>query len=259
MAMGGSVLKLVHRGEPAPVAASGPEPAGGTPLSGASEQRVRIVEATLACIGRFGLGKTTLDDVARQSGYSRATLYRAFPGGKDALLRAVVDTEVSRLYTGLALAMGEADSLEEALVAGTTLAAGRIMGHQALWLLLEHEPEVVLPRLAFGHRDRLLAQISAFAAPFLGRWLAHAEALRVAEWTARVVLSYLECPAPGVDLTNPADVRRLVRSYVLPGIRVLAAPADGTPVDAATSSAAATATTARVRVTRSVLNKGEAS
>jgi AcrR family transcriptional regulator len=252
--MGGSVLSLVQRHDAKTFGGARPLGDAATPsaLSGASEQRVRIVEATLACIGRFGLAKTTLDDVARQSGYSRATLYRAFPGGKEALLMAVVDTEVSRLYTELALSMGEAASLEEALVAGTTLAARRIMGHDVLWMLLEHEPEVVLPHLAFDHRDRLLGEVSVFVAPFLGRWLAHDEALRVAEWATRITLSYIECPAESIDLTEVADVRRLMQTYVLPGISVVSASAEGAvPV--------VPAAPAGIAVTRSVTSKGEAS
>jgi AcrR family transcriptional regulator len=225
--------------------------AGPSALSGASEQRVRIVEATLACIARFGLAKTTLDDVARQSGYSRATLYRAFPGGKEALLEAVVDTEVSRLFSELAVVMGEAESLEDVLVAGMTRAAERIVDHQALWLLMEHEPEVMLPHLAFDHRDRLLAEVAAFVAPFLGRWLAHEEALRVAEWATRVELSYLECPAESVGLTDAADVRRLVRTYVLPGINVLAQAAEGVLAPARPRTS--------VAVDPSLTSKGEAS
>jgi AcrR family transcriptional regulator len=203
--------------------ASGP----GTSLSGASEQRLRIVEGALACISRWGLAKTTLDDVARASGYSRATVYRAFPGGKEALLQAVVDTELSRLFSDLAVRMGEATSLEDVLVAGMTGAAQVISAHAALAYLLEHEPEVVLPHLAFDHHDRLLAQLAQYGAPFLGRWLGHDEAVRVAEWATRIVLSYLGCPAEGVDLTEAEDVRRLVRTFVLPGIRVLSAEADG--------------------------------
>jgi AcrR family transcriptional regulator len=187
---------------------------------------MRIVDGTLACISRWGLAKTTLDDVARASGYSRATVYRAFPGGKDALLQAVVDTEVSRLFSDLAVRMGEAGSLEDVLVAGMTGAARRIKEHSALTYLLAHEPEVVLPHLAFEHHDRLLAQLARYGAPFLGRWLAHDEAMRVAEWATRIVLSYLGCPAEGVELTDADDVRRLVRTFVLPGVRVLSADAD---------------------------------
>ena len=61
----------------------------------------------------------------------------------------------------------------------------------------------------------------AFTTPFLGRWLDQAESRRVAEWAARIVVSYLLCPADGVDLTDPRHVRRLVRLFVLPGIRAL--------------------------------------
>ena len=45
----------------------------------------RLLEATLACLARHGIAKTTLDDVAREAGVARATLYRYFPG-KQALL-----------------------------------------------------------------------------------------------------------------------------------------------------------------------------
>jgi len=212
--MGSGTLALLRHGEQ-------PLPPSSSVAAGAASQRVRIVDATLACIARFGLAKTTLDDVARAAGCSRATLYRAFPGGKDALMRAVVDTEVSRLFSQLALSMGEAADLEEVMVAGMTLAARHISGHAALSFLLEHEPEVVLPHLAFDHHDRLLAVVSSYAAPFLGRFLDHDEALRVAEWATRIALSYLGCPADGVDLTDAGHVRRLVRVFVLPGIRVL--------------------------------------
>jgi AcrR family transcriptional regulator len=212
--VGNGTLSLVQAG-------AAPDAAAPHPLAGASDQRVRIIDATLACLSRVGLAKTTLDDVARAAGCSRATVYRAFPGGKDALMTAVVDTEVSRLFSDLAVAMGAASDLEEVLVAGITGAARRIGGHRALAFLLEHEPEVVLPHLAFDHHDRLLAEVSSYAAPFLGRWLDHAEALRVAEWTARIVLSYLGCPAPSVDLTDAAHVRHLVRTFVLPGVTVL--------------------------------------
>ncbi|MBV9252708.1 MAG: helix-turn-helix transcriptional regulator, partial [Actinobacteria bacterium] len=49
----------------------------------------RILDATLRCIGRWGVAKTTLEDVAREAGCSRATVYRAVPGGKDGLIEAV--------------------------------------------------------------------------------------------------------------------------------------------------------------------------
>ena len=55
----------------------------------ATDVRDRILDATLTCLGRVGLTKTTLDDVAREAGCARATLYRYFPG-KQPLVNALV-------------------------------------------------------------------------------------------------------------------------------------------------------------------------
>jgi hypothetical protein len=43
----------------------------------------------------------------------------------------------------------------------------------------------------------------------------------VAEWVARLVLSYTLCPSAGYDLADEDDARRLVRSFVLPGVATL--------------------------------------
>ena len=71
----------------------------GIPVAGSPEER--IIDATLRCIARWGVGKTTLDDAAREAGCSRATVYRLFPGGKDGLLDAVCRAELARFFVGL--------------------------------------------------------------------------------------------------------------------------------------------------------------
>lgn len=190
--------------------------------------RVRVVDAALRCIAGQGTRKTTVDDLAQGAGLSRATLYRAFPGGKDAVLSAVVETEVARFFSGLAVVMGEATDLEDVLVAGMVEAARRLSSHAALGYLVEHEPEVILPHLAFGEMDRLLLTASAFTAPFFGRWLEPEQAARAAEWAVRIVVSYLSAPVPGADLTRPVDTRRIVRTFVMPGIQALRDNRSGT-------------------------------
>lgn len=188
------------------------------PAPRGSSARVRIVDGALACLARQGIAKTTIDDVARRAGCSRATVYRVFPGGKDQLLAAVADTEVARFTSAVAVRMGEADDLEDAIVAGIVEAAVRVQEHPALTYLLRFEPEHVLPHLAFDHLDDLLAAASAFVAPFLARWLAADEAARTAEWATRIVVSYLSCPSEHLDPTDPVAARRLVRTYVLPAV-----------------------------------------
>jgi AcrR family transcriptional regulator len=188
-----------------------------------SSTRVRIVDATLTCLARQGLGKTTVDDIARESQLSRATLYRTFPGGKDAVVEAVVETEVARLFSSLAVVMGEATDLEDVLVAGMVEAARQLSGHGALNYLLLHEPGVILPWLTFADMDQILFTAGDFAAPFFARWLSPDQASRAAEWAVRIVLAYLADPAPGTDLSDPEDTRALVRTFVMPGILALRA------------------------------------
>src|ERR1700735_5299205 len=83
-----------------------------------SPNRVRVIDATLACLARYGTAKTTVDDIAREAGLSRATIYRTFPGGRDEILAAVVDTEAARLFSALGARLGAASDLNEALVVG---------------------------------------------------------------------------------------------------------------------------------------------
>ena len=47
----------------------------------------------MACIERWGLAKTSLEDVATEAGLSRATLYRWFAGGRDQLITETVAWE----------------------------------------------------------------------------------------------------------------------------------------------------------------------
>ena len=193
-----------------------PMPVPTAPPLGAQE--ARVVEATLRCITRWGVAKTSLDDVARQAGVSRATVYRLFPGGRDGLLEVVASSEIARFFGAVASRLAAADDLEELLVAGITEAGRRILDHEALQYLLAHEPEVVVPKLAFRELDAVLRTAADFAAPHLERWLPADEARRAAEWVTRLVLSYASTPADDVSIGDEASVRRLVRAYVLPGL-----------------------------------------
>jgi len=87
---------------------------------------------------------------------------------------------------------------------------------EPLQSLLAHEPEVVVPHLSFEGLDRVLAGAAAFAGPWLRAHLDPTTATRTAEWVVRLVLAHLSDGS--VDLADPAEARRLVRRFVLPGL-----------------------------------------
>lgn len=173
----------------------------------------RLVDATLTLVGRYGLAKLTLEEVAREAGCSRATLYRYFPH-KTALLAAVVESETARLRRGLDEALAAVDTLPEALAAAAGFGARQFGDHAALQYLLAHEPGAVLPYLCFAAGSGTLQTVAAGIAPHLCRFLPPLEARRVGEWLARIVLSYGCTPAPNRD--TPAVVREAVFGFVVP-------------------------------------------
>ena len=178
----------------------------------------RIADAALRLVGRYGLAKLTLDDVAREAGCSRATLYRHYPG-KQALLAAVVATETSRLRAGLDEVLADVTTLEEALAAAAGFGAREFAGHAALQFLLAHEPGSVLPHLCFAGADQLLALVSEAVASHLGRFLPSLQARRVGEWLARIVLSYGCTPPAHLPGTGgEAAVLQVVSDFVAPAV-----------------------------------------
>src|SRR4029078_10561601 len=60
------------------------------------ELGARMLDATITCLARFGVAKTTIDDVAREAGCSRATVYR-YHANRNALVLAAVDREIADL------------------------------------------------------------------------------------------------------------------------------------------------------------------
>jgi len=177
----------------------------------------RASEALLTCIARFGLSKTTLDDVAREAGCSRATLYRYFDG-KRALVIRTVDVELTRMTARAVAAADRETSLVDAVVALVTVSARELIGHAALQFLLAHEPESVLGQLAFGPGDRLLVRVGDAYAPAFRRWMSDDDARRAGDWLARVLRSYVLMPKPSIDLTDTGAARSFLEELVVPGL-----------------------------------------
>jgi AcrR family transcriptional regulator len=184
----------------------------GTEGHGSPEVTAKVVDGALRAIARFGLTKLTVDDVAREAGISRATLYRYFPG-RGAVLAAVVQSETERLQRGLDDALADVTSLPEALAAVAGFGARAFVGHEALQHLLATEPGTVLPHLCFSGADTLLCVAADRIAPHLCRFMGPLEARRTGELLARIVLSYALAPPPG---STEAAVLGVVREFVIP-------------------------------------------
>jgi AcrR family transcriptional regulator len=178
--------------------------------------RTRLLDAALVCVARVGVTKTTLDDVAREAGCARATVYRHFPA-KPALLAGAIQRETERLGAEIRAEVADAGTLLDAAVAGITRAAELVAGHEALRTVLEVEPEVLLPHISFEHGARLTGAAVEQLAPAFARFEPAIGAERAVEWLARLALSFL-CSPDAAQLLDAARVRELIEDFVMPGL-----------------------------------------
>jgi AcrR family transcriptional regulator len=180
--------------------------------------RQRILEATYACVARWGLSKTTVEDAAREAGLSRATVYRYFPGGRDELIDAVVSWQFLVFFGRLYEEVHGATSLEEVLDRGLLFARRSLIEHEVLQKMLEIEPDVLMPKLTV-ESNRTVGLIAGFLVPYLHEH-GMAEGVEIhetADFLARMILSYISSPGHW-DLGDPEQVAALVRTELLAGV-----------------------------------------
>ncbi len=183
------------------------------------DARDRVLAAVVAVAGRSGLGGLTVEEVAREAGVGRASVYRWFPGGRDQLIDEGVTWEVGRFLTRLGEAVQDAPDLRERLVRALSFAHRAIAEHEVLQRLLATEPGGLLPQLQ-QTGPLVIAVLRDAIAPHIEaepRRRPEVDPAEAAEWLARMVLSFT-VEQGRWDLDDPAEVGRLVDGELLAGI-----------------------------------------
>ncbi|MCD9624902.1 TetR/AcrR family transcriptional regulator [Rhabdothermincola salaria] len=202
-------------------------PADGSGRDRPDERRIRFYRAAVDCVDVAGLDATSVEDVARAAGSSRATLYRVFPGGRQQLITETVTWEVARFFARIESAVADEPDLASKLSTGLVVGHRALDQHALLQRLLRTEPEAVLSELSVA-TSLVLGAIVDYLGALLDRARrdgvvrADCDVPEAAEHLARLYLSYLGSPGRW-DLDDPAAVGRLVESQFLAGVRAVPA------------------------------------
>ncbi|MDO9173312.1 MAG: helix-turn-helix domain-containing protein [Actinomycetota bacterium] len=187
--------------------------------SAATVLELRVLDAAKSCCERWGIAKVTIDDIASESGVSRATLYRLFPGGKDVLFEALRVRELEDFFTRLTAQVEGAADLEDLLVRTVVAATQELRADQHLALMLASEPGDTLGQLTVDGLPRIVRFATVFIVPLVDPYLPRRESARLVDLLARLVISYFLAPSDHVDLGNPESARPFITTFILPAFQ----------------------------------------
>jgi AcrR family transcriptional regulator len=200
--------------------AESPGDGGAIDRGGESGVRKRLLDAAEGCYRRFGIGKTTVDDVARAASLSRATVYRHFKN-KDELLLGLVSREGFRLSTDVEKYLHRFDDIGSWIVEGLLFSLREIPKRPVLAMLFDAEAVGTASRLLLSSPD--LVEIGGTVLERMFEPAQRQGVLReslhkdvLLEWVLRILTSYLTVPSRLA--TTEDELRTLFRTMILPAV-----------------------------------------
>ena len=88
-----------------------------TTTSEAEERRSQLLDAAERCFERWGVARTSMDDIAEAAGVSRPTLYRHL-GDRDSLIREIVRLRSARLIAPFHRHVAQFDAYDDKVTRG---------------------------------------------------------------------------------------------------------------------------------------------
>ncbi|MCT7661405.1 TetR/AcrR family transcriptional regulator [Mycobacterium deserti] len=181
------------------------------------EQETAILKAAAEEVALVGVGRLSMDVVARQAGVSRSTLYRRFPS-RDALV-----TELARQTFDFAMARLQTVSVdagpEEAAVAAFREGVRLLTGEPVMRRFLQLDGDFTATSGMFDEARLFLSSASTAMAKALraaGATMPDKDLLAVAEVHIRLAASLVQVTTAVLDVNDDDAVTAYARSYLAP-------------------------------------------
>lgn len=183
----------------------------------------RILRAAEACIRRWGIRRISMNDVAREAGVSRGSVYRYF-ADRDALVQAALE-QVAEQRVREAEPAVRAQPTLAAKVAEAAVFVRMLADDERTLGLHEHPDEPQIATLRLAGTPAMFERWVDFWIPFLtdarerGEVRSTLDLRRASEWIMRMLISLVTVPSVTIDLADPAQVRTFVEDHLVRGFR----------------------------------------
>lgn len=164
-----------------------------------------------------GIAKTTMEDIAREAGAGKATLYRYYPN-KAAVVDALVHRENERFTRRLTRAVAEGETAAEKIESAFVAALDFLRSHPMLNKSLREEPDVLLPYLTLRSGPMVETGMRIFH-DVIHAGVRSGEFRKVhPEWAAetlfRLVMSFFSLPQLAIRVDDAEQVRQYAHGLV---------------------------------------------
>lgn len=182
--------------------------------------RRRLIDSAEKCFKRYGVAKTTVEDVAMQANVSRATVYRYFEG-RDELVLGVLLREAGRFVKRLRKHIDLQPTFSDAIVEGAVFTLENVRGDANLGMLFAPETVGLTARVE-GASEALFAISSEIMLPIFelgskeGKLREGIDLADASEWMMRVIISLLVVEVPFER--NAEELRTFLRNFLLPAL-----------------------------------------
>lgn len=158
-----------------------------------------------------------MEDIAREAGAGKATLYRYFPN-KTAVVDALVARENERFTRRLTRAVAETDTAAHKIESAFVAALDFLRSHSMLNKSLREEPDILLPYLTLRSGPMVQTGMRIFR-EVIDAGVRSGEFRPVhPEWAAetifRLVMSFFSLPPLSIRVDDPAQVREYAHGLV---------------------------------------------
>jgi AcrR family transcriptional regulator len=182
--------------------------------------RERLLDAAEGCLEQFGPQKTSMEDVARAAGMSRATVYRYFEN-RDALLLGVASRQASNLAAEAIRYLGQFNTISDWLVEGLLFTLREIPKRPVFASLVTSLDSSAASKLLLGSSGMIQIGVNVLRPMFAnakeqGLLRDDVDIDMLIEWLLRVLWTYLNTPSQVA--TDEDSMRKLFHMMLIPAV-----------------------------------------
>jgi AcrR family transcriptional regulator len=184
------------------------------------DARERLLNAAEVCFERFGLRRTTIDDVAREAKVSRSTVYRYFDGRGDLIAGAYL-RESDAVNDKVKALMSKPGPFADRIIEAALRSIDSVRQGRYLPLMLTPEGSILASK-AVTASTAFYETMRATMGPFVAQAKTDGEVRTdlelddLNEWVLRLIFSFamLDSPTPGAQ----KHVRHLLETFLAPAL-----------------------------------------